>query len=361
METEHTSEIIQKAIEGGSPRLVEAFRGLDETNASLAESGSGLLQYQSTANEFIEALVDRIGLVVVRTVSLTNPLAKFKKGVMPLGLSIEEIFTDLAKAQLYNPAKAETEVFKREIPDTKTLFHKMNRQEMYKQTIQDESLRTAFVSWSNFDNFLGGIINAIYNASEVDEYVYMRKILEEYHTKSLFHNIELAGNPLASADNAKDFVKKLRGVAKKMTLPMGSDKYNAMKVTTRCDMDDLHVIIDADLEAEIDVEVLARAFNMDKTNFLGNVTVIDGFAENSGLVACVIDREFFMVYDKLVKMETIRNPQGLYWNYNYHIWQILSASRFANAVSFTVKAALPASTIEVTPENFPEQTGAPIA
>ena len=42
-------------------------------------------------------------------------------------------------------------------------------------------------------------------------------------------------------------------------------------------------------------------------------------------------------------METIRNPKGLYWNYFYHVWQTLSASRFANAVAF-VSGTVPAVT-----------------
>jgi hypothetical protein len=107
-------------------------------------------------------------------------------------------------------------------------------------------------------------------------------------------------------------------------------------------MDDLHLIIDADLEAEMDVDVLAKAFNMDKTNFLGHVTVIDGFA-SSGLEAVLVDQDWFMVYDNLQKLETIRNPKGLYWNYFYHVWQTLSVSRFSNAVAF-VSGTVPAVT-----------------
>jgi uncharacterized protein YjdB len=125
-----------------------------------------------------------------------------------------------------------------------------------------------------------------------------------------------------------------------MSLPNGTRDYNSLAVRTRTDMTDMHLIIDADLEAEVDVDVLAKAFNMDRTSFLGNVTVIDGFA-STGLEAVLVDKDFFMVYDNLQKLETIRNPRGLYWNYYYHVWQTLSASRFANAVAF-VSGTVPA-------------------
>jgi hypothetical protein len=78
---------------------------------------------------------------------------------------------------------------------------------------------------------------------------------------------------------------------------------------------------------------------MDKTDFIGNVTVIDGFS-SSGLEAVLIDKDWFMVYDNELSMETIRNPKGKYWNYFYHVWQTLSVSRFANAVAF-VSGAVP--------------------
>ena len=87
---------------------------------------------------------------------------------------------------------------------------------------------------------------------------------------------------------------------------------------------------------------------MDKTNFLGHITVIDNFA-STGLEAVLIDESFFMVYDTLQKMETIRNPQGLYWNYYYHIWQVLSTSRFANAVAFVSGEVAPITQVIVDP------------
>src|SRR5699024_9787033 len=87
---------------------------------------------------------------------------------------------------------------------------------------------------------------------------------------------------------------------------------------------------------------------MDKTTFLGNVTVIDGFA-STGLEAVLIDKDWYMVYDQLHKMRTIYNPEGLYWQYNYHVWQVLSVSRFANAVAFVSGDIAPVTQVIVDP------------
>src|SRR5699024_3398178 len=81
---------------------------------------------------------------------------------------------------------------------------------------------------------------------------------------------------------------------------------------------------------------------------LGNITVIDGFA-STGLEAVLIDKDFYMVYDQLHRMRTIYNPEGLYWQYNYHVWQVLSVSRFANAVAFVSGDVPPVTQVIVDP------------
>lgn len=330
---------IVNAIRNSASPQFQAYVPLANWN-NIEEVGQGILINQTVQNEFVTALVDRIGLVVVRSVSLNNPLKKFKKGMMPQGRTIEEIYVDITNEHVYDPEDAETTLFKREIPNVKVLFHELNRKGFYQQTIQDDSLRTAFTSWGAFDSFVSGIIQAIYNSSEVDEFKYMKLLIDNYYSKGLFTVVPVTAPTTATATS--ELIQKIRATALKMTLGMGTRDYNAMAVHTVSQMEDLHLIIDADLQARTDVDVLAKAFNMDRTTFLGNVTVIDGFA-STGLEAVLIDKDFFMVYDMLQKMETIRNPKGLYFQYFYHVWQVLSASRFANAVAF-VSGTVPAVT-----------------
>lgn len=330
---------IVNAIRNSASPQFQSYVPLANWN-NIEEVGQGILINQTVQNEFVTALVDRIGLVVVRSVSLNNPLKKFKKGMMPQGRTIEEIYVDITNEHVYDPEDAETTLFKREIPNIKVLFHELNRKGFYQQTIQDDSLRTAFTSWGAFDSFVSGIIQAIYNSSEVDEFKYMKLLIDNYYSKGLFTVVPVTAPTTATATS--ELIQKIRATALKMTLGMGTRDYNAMAVHTVSQMEDLHLIIDADLQARTDVDVLAKAFNMDRTTFLGNVTVIDGFA-STGLEAVLIDKDFFMVYDMLQKMETIRNPKGLYFQYFYHVWQVLSASRFANAVAF-VSGTVPAVT-----------------
>lgn len=329
--TAETLNMIRNEIGGAYAKAVPIA---NERN--IGEVGIGINSLPEHRNSFLNQLVDRIGLVVIKHKSMNNPLGKFKKGTMPLGYTIEEIYTDITKAKKFDPTDAESTVFKREKPDTKAFFHQRNREEFYEQTVSQTELKAAFVSYQNLDNFVTGIFEALYNSAEVDEYLWMRRLIDNYHEKGYFHHVKVEAP--TSQDTARAFVKKLRAYVRRLTLGMGSRKYNHTGVHTRSEMEGLHLFITADTEAEIDVDVLAVAFNMNKTDFLSKVTVIDEF-ENPDIQAVLVDQDWFMCYDNNIEMTNIYNPKNLSWNYFYHVWQTLSCSTMENAVVFSTADA----------------------
>lgn len=329
--TADTLNLIRQELGGAYAKAVPLA-----TERNIGEVGIGINSNPEHRNSFLNQLVDRIGLVVIKHKSMNNPLGKFKKGPMPLGYTIEEIYTDITKAKKFDPTDAESTVFKREIPDTKAFFHQRNREQFYEQTVSQAELKSAFVSYANLDNFITGIFEALYNSAEVDEYYWMRELIDNYHEKGFFHHVKVEAP--TTAETSRAFVKKLRAMVRKLTLGMGSRKYNHTGVHTRSEMEGLHLFITADTEAEIDVDVLAVAFNMNKTDFLSKVTVIDEF-QHEDIQAVLVDEDWFMCYDNNIEMTNIYNPKGLYWNYYYHIWQTLSCSTMENAVVFSTNDA----------------------
>ena len=57
--------------------------------------------YTPLLNEFVNNLINRIGLTIVRNKSYDNPLAILKKGSQPLGTDIQDIYTNPAEAEQY--------------------------------------------------------------------------------------------------------------------------------------------------------------------------------------------------------------------------------------------------------------------
>lgn len=315
----------------------------EATQDNIREIGNAMLTYESTQNEFLNALVNRIARVIITSKSYQNPLRMFKKGVLEFGETIEEIFVNIARAHQFDPAVAEKEVFKREIPDVNAVFHKMNYQNFYKTTISNEQLRQAFLSYQGISDLIARIVDSLYTGSEFDEFLVMKQLIVDAANDGKMYTVTI---PEVTPDNAKTIVAKIKGVSNSMEFM--STTYNSMGVLNYTKKENQIFLIDAAFDAMIDVEVLASAFNMSKAEFMGQRVLIDNFGELTGVYAAIVDKDWFMVFDNWIGFTENYNGQGLYWNYFYHCWKTFSTSPFSNAVLFTTNATSVTS-VTVTP------------
>lgn len=302
----------------------------EATQDNLKDIGNSVVNYTATMNEFLNALVNRIARVIITSKMYKNPLREFKKGLLEYGETVEEVFVNIAKAHEFNPTVAENELFKREIPDVLSAFHKMNYQNFYKTTISVEQLRQAFLSYQGISDLIARIVESMYSGSEFDEFTIMKQLIVEWANEGNFYAVQV---PVPTADTAKSIVSTIKGISNAMEFMSGT--YNPMGVATFTKKNEQVLIIDAKFDAIIDVEVLASAFNMDKAEFMGRRVLIDNFGELTGAVAALVDRDWFMVFDNMINFTDNYNGQGLYWNYFLHVWKTFSISPFANCVLFT--------------------------
>ena len=138
--------------------------------------GAVLVDSPQLQNEFITALINRIGKVIVTSKLYDNPWAVFKKGILDYGETIEEIFVDIAEPFNYDPETAETNVFKRQTPNVRSAFHVVNYEKFYKDTIQRRELEKAFLSINSVGDFISKIIDSMYTGANYDEYQTMKYI-----------------------------------------------------------------------------------------------------------------------------------------------------------------------------------------
>lgn len=303
------------------------------TQENIREVGNAMMTYESTQNEFLTALVNRIARVLITSKSYENPLRMFKKGILEYGETVEEIFANIAKAHQFDPATAEKEVFKREIPDVNAVFHRMNLQNFYKVTISDEQLRQAFLSADGVTDLIGVIVDTLYTGSEFDEYLCMKQQIVDSVNSGKMYPITVEA---PTAANAEAIVTTIKGISNKLEFMSGN--YNYMGVMTHTRKADQILLVNAEFDAVIDVNVLASAFNMDKAEFMGHKVLVDDFGTLTDVVAVLVDRNWFMVWDNLIRFTENYNGEGLYWNYFYHVWKTFSSSPFANAIVFTTAA-----------------------
>ena len=322
---------------------------------SIREIGAIIMNMRTIQNEFLTALVNRIGRVMLSSKMFRNPWAKFKKGELILGETIEDIFVNIAKPFTYDVETAESEVFKREIPDVRASFYILNYQKFYKSTIQREQLRQAFLSWDGITNLIAGIVNAMYSAANYDEFNTMKYLLAKHILDGNLHPITV---PAASSANAKPIVSQIKGTSNNFEFM--SPNYNKAGVHNFTAKEDQYLIVNSAFDAIMDVEVLAMAFNMDKAEFSGHRILIDSFSALDtdrldelfgeqdwytsltsdeltaldAIPAVLVDKEWFMIFDNLMEFTENYNGEGLYWNYWYHAWKTFAVSPFANAAVF---------------------------
>ena len=321
------------------------------------------------ANQFINALVNRIALVIVNSSTFNNPYAMLKKGYLEYGETVEEIFVNIAKVVEYTPEKGEEREFKRNLPDVKSAFHTMNWRVMYPVTIQDEDLRLAFLSVDGVRDLIGRIVDSVYTAAEYDEYLLFKYMMIKAITRG-----KMYPTGLTSDTDLSQAAVIFRGMSNMLTFM--NNEYNEAGVKTNTPKSRQLIFMDAMFNAQFDVEVLASAFNMDKADFMGRLYLIDNWTSfdnerfeiiraNSdgieevttdeltlmaGVKAVIIDSDWFQVYDNNNKFTEKYVASGLYWNYFYHVWKTISNSPFSNAIVVTSSTATITVPDEITAE-----------
>ena len=322
---------------------------------SIREIGAIIMDNPQLQNEFLSALVNRIGRVLITSKMYDSPWSMFKKGMLEFGETIEEIFVNIAKPFQFDPSVAESNLFKREIPDVRSAFHIMNYQKYYKTTIQNDQLRQAFLSWQGITDLIAKIVDAMYTGANYDEFQTMKYMLAKHVLNGRMYPVTI---PTVSDTNMKTIVSTIKGVSNNYEFM--SDKYNVAGVQTFTKKADQYLLINSNFDAVMDVEVLASAFNMDKAEFAGRRVLVDSFGsldtkrldnlfaddptytqisaeqlQALDKIPCIlVDKDWFMVFDNFYNFTEQYNGEGLYWNYWYHVWKTFSVSPFANNALF---------------------------
>ncbi len=327
------------------------------TVTDIPKVGEVLYGTPAFANEFINALINRIAIVRVKSATFNNPYARLKKGFVEYGETIEEIFVGITKAFTFSQEKAESRELKQYKPNVKSAFHAMNWKVLYPVSISMEQLKQAFLSAEGVTDLIAKITDAIYTAANYDEFLLFKYLIIKSVTAGKFKPIAVDGSTMTN------YATAFR--AKSNLLPFMSSEYNAAGVKNTTPRERQIIMMDAEFNASFDVNVLAAAFHMEKADFMGSLYLVDSFttfdndrfevirSESDGLEevtaaelalmdkvkAILVDEDWFQVYDNLAQFTEKFIASGLRWNYFYHTWKTISTSPFANALVFVDNSA----------------------
>lgn len=354
--TGNSVEVLNAIRQGASVNYQNAVPEATNEAGVIRQIGAVLIDNPLLYNEFVNGLINRIGKVIFASDQYwENPLGWVNKGVLDYGEHVEEIFVDIAKPHQFDPAVAEAEWMKREVPDVKAVFHTLNYTKFYKSTIQMIDIRKAFINVSGVDRLVNEIIGSMYKGARYDLYQATRYLIAINMWNGYVTGIKV--DAPTTIENIENITAVARAIRSELEYP--TRKYNTMKVLNETPIDRLRFFVSTTFDAVMDVKVLANAFNMEKAEMLGRKVILPPwvdldverldmlFANEPGyhsftpaelakldkVVAFIVDEEWFQVYDSYIESHTGPfNGEGLYYNNWYHVQKILSASPFRNAI-----------------------------
>ncbi len=336
--------------------------------SSIDQLSAPLLAYPAIYNEFCSALVQRIVYTQVLSQVYQNPLKELEGDDMPLGYLGQEIFINPAISRDYDIDDF-AGVLKKYEADVKVQYQNINFDKQYVVTIIREKLKQAFVSWDELERFISGITNSLYNGLYIDEYNNTKALVTQAYNSNAVQ-MQVISAP-TTEELAKSFMEKARETYFNFQAP--STEFNAWSkvggygraVETFTNPEDIVILIRNDVQAKLDVQVLASAFNISKTDLIGKIYPVNNFdyydrktgekiLDGSKIVALICDKRWFRIKNEDIYMEDFRNANNRSLNYYLNAIKMYKYSYFANALCFVTE--LP--TVAITGLKFAESTKA---
>ena len=333
----------------------------------IREIGRIMFDFEAVRNEFLNALYNRIGRVLITSRSYQNPLKMLKKGMLEYGETTEEIFIDLVNVQDFDIDKAETELFKRELPDVKAAFHSLNFTKLYKVTIERARLKQAFLSEDGVEELVLYIVDKMTTSMEYDEFLTTMYMIGKMALDGMIHVTSYQAN--LPMDDLAGVVKE---VSNNWTFL--KNKYTYAHNRTHVPKDQQVILVSSKFDALFSTKVLAWVFDKTEAEIGYNRVLFDNFRDldldrldmlfgkdptyhrftEDELTALdqiplmMMDSDWFMIYDNDLEFSDIDNPQGRYYNHFLHVWRTFSVSPFANATIFLPEVQT-VNEVKVTP------------
>lgn len=312
------------------------------TNSNLNAIAGALGAHSETANAFLNQLVNKICKQVIDNKRFKNPLEILKKGTIQVGKDIEHIMANPAVSREYS--LTQNDLLASHVPDIKSLYYTVNSERQYPATVTKPKLMQAVMTEGGLNELVNLIVGSLYNGDQIDEFLLTKQLVNIAHNSKHLKVVEFDFD-VATMTTAQstEFLKAIKLHSSQMSFPSSAyNSYDAIKASveksaiTWSVKDDQVILIDASICVNMDVDVLANSFNLDKAEFLAKKIEIDTFGD-SGIFAILCDKSWFQIRDSHISLENFYDPSKMTFNYYYNHWQQFAYCLFSNAIIFKKK------------------------
>lgn len=338
------------AIREISSEIYHQYVPIIDDNTDIGTFGTPILNTPQVMNEFISALVNRIVYTQFEHKYFRNPLQVLEGDRIPLGYAGQEIMVNPAKGRKFNVDDFAGLLVKYEA-DVKVQYTSVNMDLQYPVTVSRHKLKQAFVSWYALDSFIGELSNSLYNGAYIDEYQFTKELVSSAYKSNSAQIMQITA-PTTEA-LAKEFITQARTLFLNFQTP--STSYNAWAkvggygrpIKTFTLPENIVFLIRNDIRAFVDVNVLASAFNLDKTDLLGRILTVDNFDildddenvifDGSNIVGMIADESWFRIKRQDMFLDEFYNANNRTWQYYLNLTKMYNYSLFANGVIFATE------------------------
>lgn len=316
----------------------------EPTADNAADFFGAIRKYDPKFNEFGPALINAVITGTVKASEAKNPLSIVYKEMREYGYTVEEIFADKLQVVDWTACDTSTydDVFGVEPPRVYTNFHSINFQKRVKASISNVLLKRAFSSYEGFNDVVNAIQRTLVTSMIDEESKASTQLFALAHAGGFAHPVEINSDITLPQDSGKVYLdepalKYNAAVEKEIVhnFAVGASRdYNWMGVSQLTDIGRVLFITTPKYLSSQDVGVLAAAFNMDKTEFLGRTIEVKdlGGAEKDGAIGFIVSEDWFQIWLQSREMTQIYNPVKRVWNFWYFTDGTFSTSLMENCV-----------------------------
>lgn len=291
---------------------------------------TSMMSYSQGRNTIIPSLLERIGLQTVDTSAWRNPLAMYKKDPMRYGMTHEETFVNMCKGKLYDPRESYEYAFQQYQSYIMSVFHKVNLNMQYPVTITYDNLRSAFLTEYGIRDMMSAKMESAVSGANWDEYNAMKSMIDTGYDAQILPAVTVPA--VTDESSAKKLLTEIKAAVNEFRFPNPAN--NIAGATSASTPYNLIWLTTPRVDAQISVEALAYAFNMDKAQVDVRTVIVDKF-DNEAIQGVLMDVRFFNVRDQFREMSDQRLANILSWNYFYTMVEMVSASPFYPMRVFT--------------------------
>ena len=141
-----------------------------------------------------------------------------------------------------------------------TAFHTVDREDFYKITIDDNTLRRAFLDPSGLDQLTQQIMSAPTTSDNWDEYLMTTALFRVMDNKYPMFNVNVpdVAKMDSTEDQARSLLRKIRATAGNMQFL--STRFNGAKMPVSVRPEDLVLFATPEVKSGLDVNALAVLF-----------------------------------------------------------------------------------------------------